>query len=482
MLELIRAKGRPEHVVLAVVLAAGLAARLYQADYNFDGDEVFSVTLASQSFTEVIRESLQDRPHPPLHNVLLHLWIQAFGPAEVSARALSVVFSVAFLLTSYFLMRRLMAPWLAVGCVAILAFSPLFVYYGQQARPYALIAVLSAANLLAFLNVLEQPGRQRQLVAWAVSCAVLLYAQYLGALVIGAELAVALLFLKSNRLRVMVYGVASVLPIVPWFLASMGGTVLQGDDPLTLIAWMKPPTLHDFLWFYVSIFGAPPAIQSRWLLVLLAILAISYVRQAAITKKLTAEHALMLLLAIGLPTAVFVVSAWGPKPIFASRQMLGAAIAFVAATGLCLATLPVKVSAVFMVVLLTWTAASLPEAFPQHQKPPWRSVATHLDEHYGSLPIVVEEGWVKFPLEHYRKAGPVRFWNELSEDERQGELLLVIRPSETSAADAAERDARPHRTPLSKWHWGAGLELQIVRQPSGRDTAPAPTGDAATKR
>ena len=61
---------------ILLVVAVGLAVRIHKVHYNFDGDEIFSVELASKQFSQVILGSLQDRPHPPLHNILLHLWIK----------------------------------------------------------------------------------------------------------------------------------------------------------------------------------------------------------------------------------------------------------------------------------------------------------------------------------------------------------------------------------------------------------------------
>jgi mannosyltransferase len=82
-----------EIILLIIIIAVGLAARFHEVCYNLDGDEIFSVELASKSFGEVISRSLQDTPHPPLHNILLHLWIKVFGASEASVRALSVLFS-----------------------------------------------------------------------------------------------------------------------------------------------------------------------------------------------------------------------------------------------------------------------------------------------------------------------------------------------------------------------------------------------------
>src|SRR5258706_15384972 len=85
----------------AALIVAGIAARVHQITYNFDGDELFSTQLASRPLREVIARSLQDRPHPPLYNILLHVWIGAFGASELSVRLLSVLLSVGFLLFAY---------------------------------------------------------------------------------------------------------------------------------------------------------------------------------------------------------------------------------------------------------------------------------------------------------------------------------------------------------------------------------------------
>src|SRR5262245_24613713 len=88
--------------LLIILLAASL--RLYQADYNFSGDELFSVEAASSSFSHAIDVSIKDRVHPPLYYVLLHFWIEAFGNSETAVRSLSVLASVAFLVIVYALM------------------------------------------------------------------------------------------------------------------------------------------------------------------------------------------------------------------------------------------------------------------------------------------------------------------------------------------------------------------------------------------
>jgi uncharacterized membrane protein len=431
-----RYKVRWEHVILIVVVVAGLAARLYEVRYSLDFDEIFSVELARKPFAEVIAGSLEDTSHPPLHIVVLHMWITVFGASDVSVRALSVLFSGVFLLVSHRLFRRLAPPWVALGLVSILALSPEFVYCGQRARPYALIAFLAAVNLLAFIRVLEAPHGRRRMAVWAVSCAFLLYAQYLAVLLIACQIGVALFCLRSDRLTVLSCGSAASALIVPWLIAAMGGRIMSGNDPLPYIAWMEPPTPTEFVWFYVSVFGDVPGLQARWLLAMLAFLGIAYLRHFAQSRDLPAGHLLLFLLGIGVPIAVYVISVWGPKPVFASRQLLGAAIAFLAVIGLCMTTLPRTLAAGFLLALLLWTVVALPQGFPHNMKPPWRDVATRIDEQCGSTVVAVQEMDVGTALAYYRRAGSVRLWSELTEDERSDGLLFLCRPHTCSLAEA----------------------------------------------
>jgi uncharacterized membrane protein len=111
-----------------LILIIGILLRLYQIDYNFDGDEIFSTKAASGSFSNMIEASIKDRPHPPLHNILLFFWIKVFGSSEVSVRMLSVLASLLFLLVLYRLALLLMPIWPALFVLSIGSLSPFFIY------------------------------------------------------------------------------------------------------------------------------------------------------------------------------------------------------------------------------------------------------------------------------------------------------------------------------------------------------------------
>src|SRR5579863_7513192 len=89
-----------KHIALFVAIVALAAAiRLVGLGrYGLDGDEIFSVTAASASWTGLFAIAARDISHPPLYYVLLKLWL-LLGPVnEAWVRGLSVLASLGSLI------------------------------------------------------------------------------------------------------------------------------------------------------------------------------------------------------------------------------------------------------------------------------------------------------------------------------------------------------------------------------------------------
>ncbi len=470
-------------LLFGFILLLGFGARIYDIHVNFEGDEVFSVKLASSVFTEVIAQSLADSPHPPLHNVLLSSWINIFGKSEIAARSLSIVFSVLFLSTAYFFIRRLAGKWISVFMVLILAVSPIFVFYGQQARPYSLVAFLSCLNLLLFSKIMEDARDRKALVMWASSCALLLYAQYMGVLIIAAEMLVAFMYLRQGRVKVIVYGFAGCALILPWMLAAMGSSLIVGGDPLPHISWLQPPQGADLLWHFISLFGPSSLIQVRWLVLVLFGVGLAYAWKALTTRKLPAMHTLLLIVGVGIPVFVFMVSVIGPKPVFVTRQLLGSVLACVAMLGICLATFRGPIALGLIAFFLIWTVSGFPESLPHaNARPPWKAMAQFVDGKYGDRVVLAQEPWVQIPLEYYRSPGSVRVQDDLSGIEDVA--LFVCRGTRCSAIEESQSQGRVVLVKTMPWgREESGLRLQLFEIHGGSVEAASdiPQGIGAQK-
>ncbi len=445
------------------VIIIGLLARCYDIGYNFDGDELFSTQLAMNSFIEVIKLSLQDVPHPPLHNILLHFWIKIFGHSEVSVRLLSVFFSFGFLLSVFMLLRRYVPFWFSLCFLIIFSISPFFVYYGTQARPYSLISLLFVLNLISFVEVMASKCGKKQLIIWAFSCLFLLYAQYFAIISIFLQIGLALFHLKLKGFKVLKYGFCGCVFILPWMLIAMGLSLLQVEDPVPHITWMTTPSLTDFAWYYVSIFGDATGFPARWLFGALIIPGIFYLYDIIKKKDITLEEQLLILLGIAVPIIMFLLSIWGPKPLFAGRQLIGNASAFLILVGLSISKFPRIFQIAVISFFVIWVALALPNAFPKYSKPPWKEISHHLNLNYDSAIVVTEENWVKMNIQWYGEKIYLRFWKELKDDEKSSTFLFVGRPGKQTTLQIAELENLT-KVAVKKWFWGSkyGKHHQII--------------------
>jgi uncharacterized membrane protein len=100
---------------------------------------------------------LHEEPqHPPLYYVVARAWARVIGDSPAATRALPALIGVLCLPAMFWLARELFddarAAWLAT---ALLAVSPFFLLYAQEARQYSLWALLTLASSAALLRALR---------------------------------------------------------------------------------------------------------------------------------------------------------------------------------------------------------------------------------------------------------------------------------------------------------------------------------------
>ena len=133
---------------LGATFVIGILLRVYNLGFQSIWiDEAFSIYNAQHSVASII--SLQDTS-PPLYHLLLHLWIQAFGTSAIAARSLSVVFGSLLIIATYLLAAYLFDKEVGIIASMLVAISPLFIYFSQEARAYCLFFLLSVIK--AVLN------------------------------------------------------------------------------------------------------------------------------------------------------------------------------------------------------------------------------------------------------------------------------------------------------------------------------------------
>ncbi|MFQ6000378.1 MAG: glycosyltransferase family 39 protein, partial [Anaerolineae bacterium] len=139
---------------MSIVLLAFLL-RLYRLDHqSLWYDEGFSVYLARMSLGEITARTASDI-HPPLYYYLLHLWLGPFGDSEFVLRFFSLIFGLLSVPLIYALGRRLLGTASGSLAALLLAISPLYLWYSQEARMYTLVTFLCLLSSYLLLRALE---------------------------------------------------------------------------------------------------------------------------------------------------------------------------------------------------------------------------------------------------------------------------------------------------------------------------------------
>jgi hypothetical protein len=391
--------GRSRTIVLClylVVVLLGLGLRLYQANQVFDGDEIFSVETAGSSLSHLFEASVWDRVHPPIYYGTLYVWIKLFGSSETTVRALSVFFSGLFLWALSNVAMRLTGRLGGLFVLAVCALSPFFVFYGQQARSYALVTLLASLTVLLLLKAREEPSRLRWPVLYGVTCAALINTEYLSALLLMVEFAYLLAARSPETRRSLFAGIAGALTIIPWILLLVTQSVHR--EMGQSFAWNPRPTVTAIAFYVVEIFGwLETSGLTRGLLLVVALsllpLALRWRDVNWSTMSLPAA------LATVPPIALFLVATYAPGSLWATRQLIGSAVFLVLIIGYGLTLYRRRwLGFALGLALVIWCmlgVRSAPTGIP------WRELVSSLERDCAGCLIAGQEGMLVVPLRYY---------------------------------------------------------------------------------
>jgi len=178
-----------------IVLAVALRAPLLVGLGTLWNDEAFSRHFALLPIEDAMRYLTMD-VHPPLHTAVLHGWIKLFGPSVPALRSLSLIFATLGLVVFLKLGRELFGKREAMLAGFLAVFSPLMVYYGADARMYAMVFFLACLSALLFWKAID--GDERATEAWMWVSLALALTHLTGAMVLAGQ---ALFLLVSAERR-----------------------------------------------------------------------------------------------------------------------------------------------------------------------------------------------------------------------------------------------------------------------------------------
>ena len=256
-----KVSGNYLHPVFLLVLVMGIALRfiaLGQQSLWFD--EAHSVVMAQGGADGSLLRTVANT-HGPLYLLLLRMWIAFFGTSEQAVRALSAALGSLGLILFYRLGLKLLGRPASLVALALLAASPFYLWYSQEARNYALLFALGVIAVPAFL--LEMKSKTTgsfaaALFATAAVCLANLSGFFLYALY-GACVLVAGRSARYPLRRLALLAVLSVVILSPWIVGGSGSTgdihlgrpdesagtlAVKGESPPGLLS--IPYTFYNF--------------------------------------------------------------------------------------------------------------------------------------------------------------------------------------------------------------------------------------------
>jgi mannosyltransferase len=346
---------------------------------------------------------------PPLYYALAWIWTQVTGTGEFGLRSLSAVAGVATVPVVYLVGLELRGRRTGLMAAALVAVNPMLLWYSQEARAYALLALLCAVSLLYCVRALRR-GRRRDFVLWGIASGLALATHYFAGFVVVAEVLILLRYRgRASLAGLWIIGLAGLL-LAPLAIHQMS---------LDHAEWIGNFTLGHRLWETAATFvsGETTDIISRperpILAVLplalgLAALALLAFRGGREERRAAAIPLGLALAAIGIPLLIAFVSP--SKDFVLARNVLPALVPLLIAIAVGL-TLPAarRLGAIVGAALLTYSLGFCVWASfsPDLQRPDWDVVAARIGEPEAPRATVT---WVlgEASLRYYLSSGAIQ--------------------------------------------------------------------------
>jgi mannosyltransferase len=214
--------GRP----LLAVTALAAALRFGTLDVqSFDGDELLEAWMAGLPLRGLLTALRETDKLPYLPHLAAWAWAGVAGEGETAMRLPSAIAGTLTVPAVGAAGSLLASRRAGVVAAMLVAVNPLMVWYSQQARAYALVALLGVLSLLCFARVLRS-GTALPLVLWALTSALAVATQYFAAFLVAAE--------GLWLLRAAAGGEVSLRPVRVAAAAAVPVIVLAAHVPLAL--------------------------------------------------------------------------------------------------------------------------------------------------------------------------------------------------------------------------------------------------------
>jgi mannosyltransferase len=302
---------------LCALVLLSLLLRTRELGIGFWIDEGLSVGISDRPLGD-IPDALRLDGSPPLYYLLLHAWMQVAGTSEEATRALSLACALLTVPAAWWAARVLFDARCGWVAAVLAATNPFLTEYAQEARMYALCALLATVACATFGRAIlsDAPARARR--PWAVGLAVTLAAlmyTHNWALFLGAAFGLVWLYelrrAPERRDLLVTGGIAfggALALYAPWIPITLYQAAHTGAP------WSEPPIVLEFL-------GAPGVMVGQFAQVALLMAAGAGLTALWPPRRSPVARAAWALLAVGVLTVALAWVASQLSPAWANRYL-----------------------------------------------------------------------------------------------------------------------------------------------------------------
>ena len=248
---------------IAVLCTISLVLKLLWIGHNeLAHDEPFTVLQAHRSLAGLFK-ILPEENNPPLHFILMQLWVKLVPPDAAWLRVPSAIFSALIIWPLFSIGRKLHGERVAWIASLLFIFSSYHAGFAHEVRAYSLFALLATTSILQLHRIsIGKPA------TWLVVVNILMvYTHFFGWLMIGIQF-LCVFLMKEWRPQWKRF-LLSLLPVVIAFLpyiliftqrvsTSVGkGTWLTSPSPEEIYNmiwdWSNAPVAAVFFIFMIAI-------------------------------------------------------------------------------------------------------------------------------------------------------------------------------------------------------------------------------------
>ncbi|MGD2049496.1 MAG: glycosyltransferase family 39 protein [Chloroflexota bacterium] len=360
---------RPMLVLTGLVIIGSILRLFYLADKSIWLDEAFSVFLSQQTVGDLLRLVVRSDAHPPLYYLLLKLWLLP-GDSAGYVRLLSAIFSIAAIPLMYLVVSSLFDD-VQAGLIGagILAFSPLHIWYAQEARMYALLIFFVLASAAFFIRALQN-GLAKDWIGYAFTTTLALYTDYAA---IWYFLGISVFYLLSwkrfpDRSKAWMLSQASILiAFSPWLRA-----FFEQTEQITESFWLSSPTFQTVLGVFLDF----NSLNFPWIAISILYMTMIFVWAYIVPDNSWQRRLVSIWLF--MPVVISLILSLR-QPIFLTRNLIIASIGYYI---LIVATIrrfkSARVMALLLLPLFIMNLISIGHNVWNEEKEDWRDLTAHL--------------------------------------------------------------------------------------------------------